>query len=623
MASSLINNSHHIDFKSVFGLDDAGMVQMFETLITTGLKEFLGCPAVFYEAALTEFFANISVREDGMVVSTIGGTAIEISQEMFAAAFEFPTKGLIDLTDVPKNFFFTRSLFSDSKEQVSMSCLKKALKFQYRLLHDILAKTIYVKAGSFDAVTLHRFVSVNENVGIKEVADAPREKKTPVKKTVSKKRPAAVATIPSSGQLVAEIATGDQEPVMEVAPGDADAAIEKVLAQLDLVFKHQDADRSEKVETWFDKAFDEAFDEEFEIANKERKNSEEEIDVDVAAGISTRSLSSKQVAEETMSIDDLLLQISDDLMLPSITAVELTKIRLDESLNFGDVQERDLYSTSLPRISSHDKGKGILVEDEPVRGYPAREMVELICRDVDFLVQLRDQVMSTTQLSTKFKTERNHLPKAAKEQTNYGLTITKTHEHCNNLALLKSGDSSLQTGLLVQSDEGVSDLVVDRIDVTTAINREAPDRTNQRIFKIRRPAAAVYGGAHPRANMRASHGRSGRPASQFSRTRYAIWWPALRGHRATVMRKSLRMVAGSLAPPQAWKSTVVRKLLRRWLRAMLRGGRVIGARPCAVSGEMMRDVTREVAAVRGFLRRDFSWRRPPAGLRSGDVPVMS
>ncbi|KZV29150.1 hypothetical protein F511_37270 [Dorcoceras hygrometricum] len=32
----------------------------------------------------------------------------------------------------------------------------------------------------------------------------------------------------------------------------------------------------------------------------------------------------------------------------------------------------------------------------------------------------------------------------------------------------------ISSGLLVQSDEGVSDLVMDRIDVATAINREAP-----------------------------------------------------------------------------------------------------------------------------------------------------
>ncbi|KZV27796.1 hypothetical protein F511_40180 [Dorcoceras hygrometricum] len=83
------------------------------------LKEFLGCPAVFYEAALTDFFTNGSVREDGMVVSTIRGTNIEISESMFAAAFELPTEGLTDLSNVPKNLVFdARSLFSESKEKI-------------------------------------------------------------------------------------------------------------------------------------------------------------------------------------------------------------------------------------------------------------------------------------------------------------------------------------------------------------------------------------------------------------------------------------------------------------------------------------------------------------------------
>ncbi|KZV42850.1 hypothetical protein F511_13603 [Dorcoceras hygrometricum] len=158
MASSLISSIHHIDFDSVFSMEDASLAPVFESLITTGLKEFLGCPAIFYEAALTEFFANGSVR-DGLVVNTIGGTAIEISESVFAAAFELPSEGLIDLSDVPKNLVFdARSLFSDSKEQVSISCFKKELKIEYRLLHDILAKTIYVKEGSFDAVTRERFM---------------------------------------------------------------------------------------------------------------------------------------------------------------------------------------------------------------------------------------------------------------------------------------------------------------------------------------------------------------------------------------------------------------------------------------------------------------------------------
>ncbi|KZV26885.1 hypothetical protein F511_22446 [Dorcoceras hygrometricum] len=86
-------------------MDDAGLVQMFESFIATGLKEFLGCPAVFYEAALTEFFEKSSIR-DGMVVSTIRGTTVEISEEFFATAFELPTEDLADLSEVPKNLVF-------------------------------------------------------------------------------------------------------------------------------------------------------------------------------------------------------------------------------------------------------------------------------------------------------------------------------------------------------------------------------------------------------------------------------------------------------------------------------------------------------------------------------------
>ncbi|KZV46626.1 hypothetical protein F511_02973 [Dorcoceras hygrometricum] len=263
MASSLISRSHHIDFDSVFCFEDAEMVQMFESLITTGLNEFLGCPAMFYENALTEFFSHGSVR-DGLIVSTIGGIAVEISESVFAATFELPTEGLTDLSEVPRNFISdAQSLFSVSEKEVSISCLKMEMKMQYRLLSDDLAKSLFVKAGSFDAVTrdrfllmtaitfdvevnwgsllfgvlkemvtpdsrqakgyaiqicvllknipglelgeskafpaprilnektVHRIVSLNDNVGVEEVKDAPRAKKTPVKKTVSKKRPAA------------------------------------------------------------------------------------------------------------------------------------------------------------------------------------------------------------------------------------------------------------------------------------------------------------------------------------------------------------------------------------------------------------------------------------------------
>ncbi|KZV26506.1 hypothetical protein F511_24399 [Dorcoceras hygrometricum] len=486
MASSLICRSHHIDFDSVFRFDDAGIVQMFESLVSTGLMEFLGCPAIFHEQALIEFFENGSVR-DGMVVSVIGGMTVEISESVFAVAFGLPTEGLTDLSEVPKDLLSNaQKLFSASEKEVSISCLKKEVKMQYRLLSDILAKSLFVKAGSFDAVTrdrfllmtaitfdvkvnwggllfgvlkemvtpdsrqakgfaiqicvllknipglelgdskafpaprilnektVHRIVSVNENVGIEEVGDAPRAKTTPVKRTVSKKRPASVdaavapvikkkrttktkpvatkklvleepiSAVPSTEEQipVAGVATEEHIPVKEIATEDADATIRQVLTQLDLVFEKQDDVQGGRVETWFDRAFDEAF-----VAGDQEDQASEDLDqifleLDTAgqtAGTmdvgesSKQTIASKRSFEELMYVDDLLVQICDDMMLPSITAAEISKIRIGESI---------------------DKGKGLLVEDESVQSNPAQEVVELICGDVEFLVDLRDQVMA-------------------------------------------------------------------------------------------------------------------------------------------------------------------------------------------------------------------------------------
>ncbi|KZV52008.1 hypothetical protein F511_43448 [Dorcoceras hygrometricum] len=99
-------------------MEDTDLVQMFESHIATGLNNFLGCPAVFNEDALTGIFANSSVTKDGLVVSTVNGVSVEISEEVFAATFELPVEGLTDLSDVPKNLVFdARSFFSISKEQ--------------------------------------------------------------------------------------------------------------------------------------------------------------------------------------------------------------------------------------------------------------------------------------------------------------------------------------------------------------------------------------------------------------------------------------------------------------------------------------------------------------------------
>ncbi|KZV34596.1 hypothetical protein F511_17726 [Dorcoceras hygrometricum] len=157
MASTLYSNAQHVDFESVLRMDDPGMVSMFEDLEASGLRGFLGCPAIVYEDALVDFFENASIRNE-VVISTFGGQFVEISEKLFEETFELPIDGLGDLSEMPKDAIFdARSIVSFSGEPISLSGRKNQMKMPYRLLCDIVAKAISVKAGSFNAITVEKF----------------------------------------------------------------------------------------------------------------------------------------------------------------------------------------------------------------------------------------------------------------------------------------------------------------------------------------------------------------------------------------------------------------------------------------------------------------------------------
>ncbi|KZV35867.1 hypothetical protein F511_38114 [Dorcoceras hygrometricum] len=138
-------------------MDDHDMVSMFEALMASGLRGFLGCPAVVYEDALVDFFENASVRS-GVIISTVGGQLLEISEELFAEYFELPVDGLGDLSEMPKDAIFdARSIVSLSGEPVSLSGRKNQMKMPFLLICDIVAKAISAKAGSFNAITVEKF----------------------------------------------------------------------------------------------------------------------------------------------------------------------------------------------------------------------------------------------------------------------------------------------------------------------------------------------------------------------------------------------------------------------------------------------------------------------------------
>ncbi|KZV24623.1 dystroglycan-like [Dorcoceras hygrometricum] len=157
MASAFYSNTVHIDFASVLAMEIPGIVSVLHALTASGLEGFLGCPAVVYESELVEFFKNGLVRDD-LVVSTVNGIPIEISEHLLAETFELPVDGLSELSEMPKDKIYDpRSIVSLSGEPVNLSGRKGQMKIEYRLLCDIMAKSISVKAGSFNALTVEKF----------------------------------------------------------------------------------------------------------------------------------------------------------------------------------------------------------------------------------------------------------------------------------------------------------------------------------------------------------------------------------------------------------------------------------------------------------------------------------
>ncbi|KZV57423.1 hypothetical protein F511_04860 [Dorcoceras hygrometricum] len=500
MASLLIDNAIQIYFDSVYGMADEGMVQMFKALESSGLRGFLGCSSAIYEAALVEFFQNASLREN-KVVSAVQGKAVEISEEVFAGTFEFLTEGFTEMNDVPKDLVFdARSAFSMGGEQLKTSCKKMEMKFEFRLLNDILAKTVTVKAGYFDAVTHERFlmmsairggvmvnwgrllfnifkdmvtptskqargfavqiciilkgapdlelgeskefpplkiltaktvgtyVAKNKNIDFEEVVDEPVVKKAAPKRRpslavgelVAKKKGTTVGReAPVEKELAMVPVVQDPVPISVIpavtprAPrrrarkrklvlqeGSDDEIVDNIIHQViaetaEIEIGEQDSEEPVVMETTKTAAVETEKEKEIELVADEGMSLGKITDSEDTEPLSkVLELTEKSTSdEESTSIDDILAQIPEDMMLPSTTAAEPTRIKFVLGIEINGVQEGDWYKASLPQIDVADKGKEPLEEPDTVKGHPARDMFSLFCADIDFLVQLREKVI--------------------------------------------------------------------------------------------------------------------------------------------------------------------------------------------------------------------------------------
>ncbi|KZV47892.1 hypothetical protein F511_05615 [Dorcoceras hygrometricum] len=103
MASALFVNALRVNFDTMLTMEHSGMVKMFKSVEDSRLKIFLERSGSVYEEAILEFFTNVKI---------LAGTIVNLA----------PNK-------------------------------KRDMPIEFRLLHDIVAKDICAKAGSFDQVT--------------------------------------------------------------------------------------------------------------------------------------------------------------------------------------------------------------------------------------------------------------------------------------------------------------------------------------------------------------------------------------------------------------------------------------------------------------------------------------
>ncbi|KZV35348.1 hypothetical protein F511_23817 [Dorcoceras hygrometricum] len=351
MAASLIQNALQVNFDSVLRFP--------------------------HEDDLVAFFVVGLVR-DNEIISCVQGKFVGITEEQFADVFGLATEGLTSMDEVPKDFIYdARSVFSATGEPVKTSCKKKEMKVEFRLLNDILAKSVTVKAGSFDAVTHEKEANEPVEKVVKKAAAKRRPAPAVAEPAAKKKRTTVGRDAPTENNLALVPVVQDVEP-NSVIPATSPSARRRHAPKRKLVLQESE-DEQDEVEVVMERTaleqptVEETVEDIFaKTAEMEPVETESRIDVSAItnddAVFSSKVLSNeegplvetekeKEKETEKDATDKgkrYEKQIPEDMMLPSVTAEEPNKIKFGHGISLREV---NWYKSSLPQISSDDKGR--------------------------------------------------------------------------------------------------------------------------------------------------------------------------------------------------------------------------------------------------------------------------
>ncbi|KZV36055.1 acetyl-coenzyme A carboxylase carboxyl transferase subunit alpha, chloroplastic [Dorcoceras hygrometricum] len=219
------------------------------------------------------------------------------------------------------------------------------------------------------AKTISMYIAINNKIAVEDVEDEPRVKKTPIKKAVSRKRPAVAVVelvVNRKRTLVGKAADVAKDSALVTVAQEAVPL--QIVAPILMCLLRQNAEPRRGTAYFVEEPIEET----------EKNQGTEISDVFQAT------------YEESMSLDELLATIPHGSVLPS-TAGEITKIQFGRSITIRGVNEGDWYKASLPKIRAADKGKAPLHERDPIKGHPALDWaVKMRIRPPEFETSICD-----------------------------------------------------------------------------------------------------------------------------------------------------------------------------------------------------------------------------------------
>ncbi|KZV33775.1 ICln family transporter: chloride ion current inducer protein I(Cln) [Dorcoceras hygrometricum] len=247
------------------------------------------------------------------------------------------------------------------------------MKFEFRLLCDIMAKAISVKAGSFNAITVEKF-SLMTAVVCRIRMNWAKFLFSILKKMVTPGFKQAKGFAIQISLLLATF------PTLELGESSEFPA-SKILTKKTVhrFVSINDRDGADEVTG----------------AVKQRAVSNKRPAADVGAAVPKKKRTIKKKSVSSISTLDLVAVAEEAIPIQQVaepSAVEEPSL-MGKSIKIPGVTKWTWFLNSLPRIPVEDKGKDILVDKDPVKGNPAKEHYSLIFADIELLVNLRAQEM--------------------------------------------------------------------------------------------------------------------------------------------------------------------------------------------------------------------------------------